>query len=291
MSMNRNDLQKKIQAISNLPTLPVVVMEINRVLQDYESSVQRLVELLEKDQSLVLKILKLVNSSFFGFKSKVSSLRHAVTLLGYNTIQSAVVAVAVIDTLAMKDKLNGFDIEQFWEHSIRVAVLSKYLAAKTRLAPAEDAFTTGLLHDIGKIILANFFPETLVEIIGATQAGALSFSEAEKSLDVVSHGYIGGFLAQRWMLPDILVKTIHYHHNGAERTPHPRLTVLVNLSDALVHKMAGEDKYQLNMDQLSAHEKNSMMQFLTSDTTWYKEVIIEMQEATSFFKRGQNHGE
>lgn len=289
--MTRNDLLKKIEGISSLPTLPVVVMEINRVLQDYDSSVQRLVELLEKDQSLVLKILRLVNSSFFGFKSKVSSLRHAVTLLGYNAIQSAVVSIAVIDTLSMENRLKGFEIDQFWEHSVRVAVLSKYLAVKTRLAPAEDAFTAGLLHDIGKVILANFFPEILVPIINAMQNSALPFSDAEKAQDVVPHGHIGGILAHKWMLPETLVKAIRYHHSGAERTPQPQLTVLVNLSDALAHKMAGENQYQLNMDNLSTQGKKSMMQFLTADTTWYKEVIIEMQEATSFFKRGQNNGE
>ena len=289
MSMTRKDLLKKIEGISSLPTLPVVVMEINRVLQDYNSSVQRLVELLEKDQSLVLKILKLVNSSFFGFKSKVSSLRHAVTLLGYNTIQSAVVSIAVVDTLSMENRLKGFEIDQFWEHSVRVAVLSKYLAGKTRLAPAEDAFTAGLLHDIGKVILANFFPEILVPIINAMQNNALPFSDAEKAQDVVPHGHIGGILAQRWMLPETLVKAIRYHHSGSE--PQPQLTVLVNLSDALVHRMAGENEYRLNMDRLSTQGKQSMMQFLTADTTWYKEVTIEMQEATSFFKRGRNNGE
>jgi len=287
--MNRNVMLKKIQGISNLPTLPVIAMQINQKLQDYESPVDSLLELLEKDQSLVLKILKLVNSSFFGFKGKVSALRHAVSLLGYNTIQNAVVSIAVIDTLAIKNKLKGFAIEQFWEHSIHVAVMCKYLALKTRLASTENAFTAGLLHDIGKVILANYFPDLFVQVVDVMGTEHLTFQEAEKSLDAVSHNQTGGVLAQRWMLPDPLVKAIFNHHSQSDHMPEPQLSALVGISDAVVHRMAGEDNYPLGMKQLSEDERNTMTSFLAGGIGWYQEVKTEMIDACSFFKQGESH--
>ncbi len=284
--MNPGDLIKKVQNISNLPTLPAIVMELNRTLQDYESPVENLLDLLEKDQSLVLKILRLVNSSFFGFKNKVSSLRHAVTLLGYSTIQSAVVAVAVIDTLSMKKKLNGFEIERFWEHSIHVAVLSKYVAANTRIAPAENAFTAGLLHDIGKVILAHFFPDIFVQVAEFMQSESVPFSEAEKALELPSHGLIGSILAQRWMLPDVLVGAIRHHHDGAGRSPEPQLTALIGVGNTIVHKIAGDNPYPLSLSHFPEEQKNSMAAFLNNGCNWYREIKKEIQEASLFFKKG-----
>jgi HD-like signal output (HDOD) protein len=146
----------KIEKINNLPTLPSIALAVNKRLKDYDAPMEDLVALLEKDQSMVMKILRLVNSSFFGLKSTVKSVGHAVTLLGYNTVQNAVVTVSVIESLTLKNKIQDFEIDDFWKHSISVAVMSKFIAAHTRLASPEDAFTSGLLHDIGKIIWANF---------------------------------------------------------------------------------------------------------------------------------------
>ena len=156
--MNREQMMKKVSSLTSLPTLPVVAMELNRMLQDMETPIERLVELLERDQSLVMKILRLVNSSFFGLKNRVTSLRHAVTLLGYSTVQSAVVTISVIDGLKVKHEIPGFDIGVFWTHAIAVAVMTRQLAERTRLTQADEAFTAGLLHDVGKIVLVNHFP-------------------------------------------------------------------------------------------------------------------------------------
>ena len=195
-AMDHSRMLKEIRGIQNLPTLPSIAMAVNQMLKDYEAPMDRLVGLLEKDQAMVMKILRLVNSSFFGFKSKVQSVRHAVTLLGYNTVQNAVVMVSVVDALSLKKELKGFDIERFWQHAVSVAVMGKYIASKTKVASPEDAFTAGLLHDIGKVVLANFYPGVLLKIIETSAAEKKTFCGAEQGLGLPSHSLIGGILAK-----------------------------------------------------------------------------------------------
>jgi putative nucleotidyltransferase with HDIG domain len=283
--MNRGQLQNKLQSTSKMPTLPVIALEINRLLLDFEAPMEPLVALLQKDQALIMKILRLVNSSFYGFKNKIQSLNHAVTLLGYNTIRNAVVAVSVMDTLALKNELKGFEIDTFWTHSVRVGVAGRYLALKTRLAPAEDAFTAGLLHDIGKVVLAMFCPEALLTILETAKSEGLTFYQAERKLDSWPHNQIGAFLAQRWMLPEALVKPIQQHHAAAERAAHEPLSTLVALANSLVHMMAGEAGYSLALDEHTPEIQKAMAGTLGRPES-LGELKQEMDGACDFFKQG-----
>lgn len=283
--LNRNQVVKKLQSINNLPTLPTVAMKLNKLLHDYESPMEDLLELMEKDQSLVMKIMRLVNSSFFGFKSKVNSLCHAVTLLGYRTVQNAVLTVSVIDQLKLQNKLNGFRISQFWKHSVRAAVMCKYLAAKTRLAPQDNAFAAGLLHDIGKVILASYFPDDFVAILDAMQNQGLTFSQAEHQLGSCQHPAIGGYLAKRWMLPEVLVNAIQYHHAAGYRQNHSQLISLVAVSDSLVNLMEGDLNHHLPMEKLPAETRQIMSQVLKTTPEWYIEIKKDMAAASDFFNK------
>lgn len=284
--MGRSQIIKEIQNIKNLPTLPSIAIAVNKLLKDYDSPIDHLVALLEKDPSLVMKILRLVNSSFFGFKSKVKSVGHAVTLLGYNTVQNAVVAVSVMEALSVEKELNGFEIDHFWEHAINVAVLSKYIALNTKLTPPEDAFTAGLLHDIGKIVLVNFFPELFVRIMHKIDEENRTFYDAEKFLDLPPHSLIGSILAQQWMLPDAMVDSIKYHHNGHKTESLPYLTAVVHLSDNIVHMMSGDTNYHLGMESLDDEGKIAAKKFFQENPGWLKEIKQEMTSACDFFKKG-----
>jgi putative nucleotidyltransferase with HDIG domain len=283
--MNRGQLQNKLQNTSNLPTLPLIALEVNRLLLNYEAPMEPLVALLQKDPALIMRILRLVNSSFYGFKSKIQSLNHAVTLLGYNTVRNAVVAVSVIDTLALKQKLKGFDINEFWSHSVRVGVLSRFLAVKTRLGPAEDAFTAGLLHDIGKVVLANFCPEHLAAILETAQIEKLSFHAAEQRLDSWPHHQIGAFLAQRWMLPEALAKPIQRHHVQVEQATEDPLCLLVSVSNRLDHMMHGHSGYSLDLAQKPPEFQKLLTEAL-GHGEWILQVKQEMDAACQFFKQG-----
>ncbi len=113
--MDEKQLVEKLDRIKEIPTLPTIVFELNRLLQDPDTSVARISQTIEKDQAMTLKILKLVNSAFYGFKSKVSDIRSAVIMLGFNAVRNAIVSVSVIDAFSKKIKLNGLRYSRFLE--------------------------------------------------------------------------------------------------------------------------------------------------------------------------------
>ncbi|MBE9571600.1 MAG: HDOD domain-containing protein, partial [Proteobacteria bacterium] len=154
--MDAQTFFKKLDSIPDIPTLPSIVITVNKMLQDYDTSIKNLSKAIEKDQSMVTKILRLVNSTFYGFRSRIKNIPHAIIVLGFNTIRNAVVSVSVIKTFSEKDICEGVEIEEFWKHSVAVAVTSRYLAEQTRLDSPEDCFVSGLLHDIGKLVLYQY---------------------------------------------------------------------------------------------------------------------------------------
>lgn len=283
--MNRSQIVTKIEKVTNLPTLPTIALAVNKLLKDYDSPMEDLVALLEKDQSMVMKILRLVNSSFFGFKSKVKSVGHAVTLLGYNTIQNAVITVSVIEALTLQNKIDSFEIDDFWKHSISVAVMSKYMAIHTKLSPPEDAFTSGLLHDIGKIIWANFFPDELVHILQEIEKNEVTFYDAEKALDLPTHSKLGSVLAKRWMLPTAMVESIKYHHSEKNGISNGHLTDVVRMSDRIIHMMEGDHGYHLDLESFERDVKASAMKFFQNNPEWFKSISSEMTKACEFLKQ------
>ena len=283
--MNSREMQIRLKTIHKLPTLPTIAMEVNRLLLDHESPIDQLVTLLEKDPTLVMKILRLVNSSFYGFRSKVNNLRHAVTLLGYNTIRNAVISITVIDTLNLDKELKGFAVDSFWEHAIRVAVMSRYLSVKIGLLPAEDAFIAGLLHDIGKFVLANYFPQELAKTLTLAKEENQTFIQAEHSFAAWPHSHIGSYLAQRWMLPDELVQTIKGHHAMSEWGARPQLVTVVDVGNRLVHMMDGDHGYHLDPDVHCDSYVKIMTVALADGCRWYTEVRREMDDACQFFNK------
>ena len=288
--MNRAQMQAKLQTVHNLPTLPAIAMEVNRLLLDIDAPIEQLVGLLEKDPTLVMKILRLVNSSFYGFRSKVNSLRHAVTLLGYNTVRNAVVTLAVMDILTLKNGPKGFEIEVFWRHAVEVAVTSRHLAIKTNLAPAEDAFICGLLHDIGKVVLANFYPLELSKLLAQIQETGQTFNATEAAMDYWPHSHIGSYLARRWLLPETILQSIKYHHIGPMDEGMSVLVTIVNVGNRLAHMMSGDPAYCLNLDTRLPAVAAIKAKALCRDGRWYPEVKQEIEEACAFFNKGQSDG-
>jgi putative nucleotidyltransferase with HDIG domain len=283
--MKRHQMIKKIEAISDLPTLPVVAMSVNRMLQDEKTPIDDLITLLEKDQSMVLKLLRLVNSSFYGFKSKISNLRHAITLLGYGMVQNAVVTLSVIDCLDTNKVPKGFDVSQFWTHSIAVAVMGRHLANQTQLAPPEDAFTAGLVHDIGKVVLATHFPEEFIGLLNTAMQDAAPFYATETQSDTYPHTLIGDRLAKRWMLPESLALAIRYHHGGSVQAD-PNLPGLVTVADTLINVMHKTPGHRLGLDRLPVAVRAPLIDIFKESDRWFPQVETDVAAACDFFNKG-----
>jgi putative nucleotidyltransferase with HDIG domain len=281
--MNRHQMQQTIHKIDELPTLPAVAMAVNRMLQDVNAPIEKMVAMLEKDQSLVLKLLRLVNSSFYGFKSRITSLRHAVTLLGYSTVQHAVVTISVIDCLKIGSVLGGFKASQFWTHSIGVAVMCRYLATQTKLVEPEEAFTAGLVHDIGKVVLVNHFTEELATLMEKVAADGITFYGAETCCDTYPHNLIGAHLSKRWMLPEALQTAVRHHHGNHKVATDMILTDLVAVADSLTNTIDNTAGHQFTRDDISMNVREPVIKALKHRSDWFPKVKGEVAEACDFF--------
>ena len=178
--MDEQQILKKIDRIEDIPTLPTIVFELNKYLQDPDTSIKTVCDTIEKDQAITLKILKLVNSAFYGFKTKISDLRNAIVLLGYNSVRNAIVSLSIINTFSKRVALMDFDISQFWKHSLAVAVTSKNIAQLSKKESPDNCFVGGLLHDVGKVILAQYFHELFEKVWITLQNEHLSFTRRSK---------------------------------------------------------------------------------------------------------------
>jgi putative nucleotidyltransferase with HDIG domain len=206
-------------------------------------SVQQVADILRTDPATSAKLLRLVNSPYFGIPGGVSDVARAIPFVGFNTLYQLVLSISVLETLG--NKQGAFDIRSLWIHSLTVATAARELAGEVRFGDVGACFTAGLLHDMGKIALAKVDGEKLALAFQAVREEGLSMHEAEKKFGLASHDKIGSRLAKQWKFPATLATPIEQHH-GVHRPeireklgPQLRtITEIVAAADALSRNCA-----------------------------------------------------
>jgi putative nucleotidyltransferase with HDIG domain len=281
--MDEQQILKKIDRIEEIPTLPTIVFELNKYLQDPDTSIKTVCETIEKDQAITLKILKLVNSAFYGFKTKISDLRNAIVLLGYNSVRNAIVSLSIINTLSKRVALIDFDISQFWKHSLAVAVTSKNIAQLSKKESPDNCFVGGLLHDIGKVILAQYFHDLFEKIWTTLQNEHLTFFEAEQKELPVDHTKIGAHLATKWQLPVGLVEAIRWHHEFNPQSKNANFVQNVYLANFIVNSYDVDQELRLDLAKMHPDVVKFMMDLMEDVGDWYSNLTGEIEAAYEFF--------
>ena len=227
------DLKVVVDRIEELPTLPQVAAKLMKLIDDPNSSAGDLHKVMSRDAALAGKMLKLVNSAFYGLPNKVSTLDKAIVLLGFNTIKSLALSVSVFGVFG-KGKAGGkFDRERFWRHSVGSACIYRVLARKVQGVDPEMAFVAGLMHDIGKLVLDQYAPEELAKVLAEAEKRQCAFVEAERALFGTDHSAVGGWLADRWGFPEVLSGWVKQHHTAGAEEKDPRIAISV-FADYLV---------------------------------------------------------
>ncbi len=280
--MEGRKILKRIDRIQSLPTLPHIALQVNAMLQDLNTSIQELQAAIEKDQAIVPKLLKLVNSSFFGLKARISNLKHAIVLLGFNPIRNAIVSLSVIEAFSKQTRLENFDIRKFWTHSVAAAVISKHLAHEIGYASPEDAFTGGLVHDIGKVILCQYLMDLFETVWKSALANHISFYEAEKKELPINHARLGAYLAMKWNLPTILAETIQHHHNVRAQVQDRDLLFIVHTADYIVNRRLETPPNDPNLMEIHPDASTFMAPALQSIEEWYPAQKLEIESACQF---------
>lgn len=235
--MTKFSMDDIIAAVNDLPALPQVVLKIMELTQDPRATAQDIGNVISHDQGLTAKVLRMANSAYYGYARKVSTAAEATVLLGFSTIRSVVLAASINDIL--NRELSGYALGpgDLWKHSFGAAMASRYIAKRCRFKAIEVAYTAGLLHDIGKVILNNFMKETYHEVVEEATSQQISFLDAENRILGFNHAVIGSRVARKWQLPADIVEAIAFHHNPAGAEKNPLLTAFVHISDALCASM------------------------------------------------------
>jgi len=281
--MDEQAILKKIDTIKEIPTLPAIVFELNTYLQDPDASISKVSETIEKDQAMTLKILRLVNSAFYGFQSEISDIQKAVMLLGYNAVRNSIVSLSVIKSFSSVLKLEGFDIKDLWKHSLAVAVTGKNIAQLTKKESPDNCFVAGLLHDVGKIILAQYFQDLFEKAWLASKSEYNSLYEAEINELPVDHTRIGAHLANKWQLPQGLIDTILRHHDYQPEAENANLTLVIYLSNIIVNTYDKDPELNIDLSGMHRDAAKFMMSLVEDVSGWYDGLIEEIEAAYAFF--------
>ncbi|ADG82956.1 HDOD domain-containing protein [Thermincola potens] len=230
--MDQLTLAMVMRKVGALPALPHITTRVLELIDNPDSKPQDICKLISQDQVLTTKVLRLVNSAYYGLPRQVATITEAVTILGLQTLRTIVLGVSVYKTLGGLGQKKVLAPEQIWKHSIATATASKILAAKLGFEYVEQAFVAGLLHDIGKMILNSLMTKEYLEVMRLAGETDKSFLQAEREVLEFDHSVVGDLLAEKWNLPDCLVEPIGYHHDPFAALNHPDLTCIVHLANA-----------------------------------------------------------
>lgn len=233
MSSSTNiDLRRRIEQVGELPTLPHVVQKLASMIGRPNISAEEIGALIEKDQVLSAKVLRLANSPFYGFPSRIASVAHAVVVLGLSVVKGLTLCATAFDMM------KNAGMNELWRHSLGVAITAHILGAKAGMKNPEEVFVGGLLHDIGKVVLYVKWPDVGQQITLATRNTSRSLMETEQALFEVTHADVGGWLATAWHLPTSLREPILHHHSPSAAQDAKLQTAIVHVADVLVKGLA-----------------------------------------------------
>ena len=231
------ELDDYINRVEHLPPAPAVLPKLLPLLNRADTDNNQVVQLITYDPSLTARVLQLCNSAFLGGASPAADLQEAVTRLGYNEVYRIVAAVSGARALSPAQKGYGFAAGELWRHSVAAAVAAQAIAEDLEEEAASVAFTAGLLHDIGKVVLAEALEHVYAKLIQETEDNQESLLDAEKKLLGAQHAEIGGRLLTRWSFPDNLVEAVEFHHQPDAASTHGRLAAFAYLGNLIAHFM------------------------------------------------------
>lgn len=245
-----------LQQLEELPTLPAVAVKVLEATADNNSSTGDVVRLIASDPALTARILQLVHRADLGVRGEVNSIDRAVTLLGFEAVRSAVLAVSVVEALAMETRPVGghFSREEFWKHCVAVACCAELLAASSTgilsmsgaashghdARATGEAFICGLLHDLGKVALDAILPKSFSRVVEAADLLRGNIADLERQIIGLDHMVVGKRLAERWQLPAVIRDCAWLHGQHPQALPasvkQPRMVNLITLADMLVRE-------------------------------------------------------
>jgi putative nucleotidyltransferase with HDIG domain len=244
------DYKRKMHAIRDLPTLPVIAQKVLSLADDDEAGTKKLAEIISSDQALSVKVLSLANSAYYGHRAQIGTIRHAVMVIGMNMLKQLSLGVLVCGTLGKRGK----NRTEFWKHSFATAMASSMIAQKASMTDLDVCFMAGLLHDVGRMIIDTYFPE-------------------DGEMD---HTEVGAWMAERWQLPPQLVRAIAHHHSMAPEHLSERIVACVNAANICA---------KLAMDQKTHELDPEVLRAIGMNNAKFQEAVADLKNRTNEIDR------
>jgi len=232
------NLQSIAAKAGDLPPMPVLAVQALQMTKDSKVSARDLQAVITRDQALTARILRIVNSAMFALRGEVSTVSHAVAVLGMDTIRSIIMSASVQQIL-QGGGAKGHDLgtRLLFDHSWGAAGAARILAETTRYLNTEEAFLCGLMHDIGKPILMGNFPAPYTQVMADVYAGRAGFHTLELQGFGFSHAHVGALVAERWNFPWRFSEAIGFHHDPLSAPEHLHLACITNLANSIMVQM------------------------------------------------------
>lgn len=223
-----------VKGMVKLVSLPHVCIRVNLMVDDPSFSNKDIGEVISQDASLTVRLLKIANSAFYGFQSKIETVSRAVTVIGSHELRDLVLAVSAVRTFS-NIPIDLANMASFWRHSMFCGIVSKLLASKCNVLHTERLFVSGLLHDIGQLIIFHKLPELSRKMLRRVDLTEEDYYQIEESFLQFNHGDVGAELMKNWNLPPTLQNAIKYHHNPGKAESDQLEASIIHLANAITH--------------------------------------------------------
>ena len=261
-------LEQLVGKGQELPSLPEIYLRVSEQLEDESITVHRIGDTVQHDPAIATRVLKMVNSAYYGLPKQVSSVAQSVSLLGRERLKHILIGSVLRGVFSSGQNNPAFSMQVFWQHSIKTAIIARELAKQIRgIEEPESMFTAGLLHDIGKLLLINKFPQRMLAAEEYMMQHRVDPLTAEMSQIGLTHTAVGEAMMQRWGLPQLLIDCATRHHETVHQGPDRHATHLIYLANQLsqyvpplddgetqdiLNDIENWDMGQLSLDQIAS---------------------------------------
>lgn len=230
-----NRAERVASRVGDLPAMPQVASQVVSLISDPKTTARHLEEVLSRDQAMTAKVLRVANSAFYGLRGEVATLRRAIVVLGFNTLRS-VVLTSFSETMHQARR-SCFKERILWEHALAVALAARTIAQQCGYPAHEEAYTGGLLHDIGKVVMDANLGGDYQQVIERVYNEGQSFLEAEREVFGFDHTDVGALVVARWSLAPALCEAVRLHHQPLDAKIEPPLCAVVSLANSMCVKL------------------------------------------------------
>ncbi|MBC8413455.1 HDOD domain-containing protein [bacterium] len=232
--MNKS-LKELVGKIEKLPTLPMIAQEILGIVGDSLITVDKLEKIIENDPAISAKILSVANSAFFGFKASTSTLANAIMRIGFANVKNIALGISLMTVIGEGKHGKTMDYQRVFNHSVSVGFFSRQFARELKLDIAEEMLISGMLHDIGYLVLNRYFPEYYRDVLTEFDSGQ-PLLDAEIKVFEFNHSDVGSWLSEQWNLPSNIQDSILYHHCPSKAVRHLKPVAIIHIADYIISR-------------------------------------------------------